>query len=123
MPQLSYHVSDLQQKASIASVHDLHHNNKVTEWVKKWALEDKQKLKFLPFKGDVSVDIVYTEHDPTHRRRRQIDRKKKLGLASVFDASFAGQPDYGSQAGYVILLGDNTIRQTGDNTSPRMAQR
>ena len=35
MPQLSYHASDLQQKTSIATVHDLHHANKVLDWCVK----------------------------------------------------------------------------------------
>ena len=52
MPQLAYHVSDLQQKVGKATVHDLHHANKVCEWAKKWALVDKQRLKRLPFKGE-----------------------------------------------------------------------
>ena len=68
----------------------------------KWALVDKQKLKFLPFEGDVTVDMIYTEHEPQHRRRKQLERKKRLGFAAVHDASFAGQPDYGSQAGFTI---------------------
>ena len=32
MPQLAYHVSDLQQKTSRAIVHDLHHANNVLDW-------------------------------------------------------------------------------------------
>merc|ERR1711996_94238 len=53
MPQLAYSVSDLQQRTSVATVHDLHHANKVLEWTKRWALVEKQRLKFLPFKGNV----------------------------------------------------------------------
>ena len=34
---------------------------------------------------------------------------KKLGLAAVHDASFAGQPDHNSQGGYVIMLGDTSL--------------
>ena len=97
MPQLSYAVSDLQQKTASATVHDLHHANKVMDWTKRWALQDKQKLKFLPFKGNISVDMVYSEHDSQRRVRKQAERCKKLGLAAVHDASFAGQIDYGSQ--------------------------
>ena len=109
MPQLAYSVSDLQQKTSKATVHDLHHCNKVFEWCKRWALIDKQRLKFLPFKGPVSVDMVYTEHDSNKRSHRKAERLRKLGLAAVHDASFAGQPDYGSQGGYVIMLGDTKL--------------
>ena len=109
MPQFAYSVSDLQQKTSKATVHDLHHANEVTDWVKGLALVDKQKLKFLPFKGNVSVDMVYSEHDSNKRARKQAERLKKLGLAAVHDASFAGQPDYGSQGGYVIMLGDTAL--------------
>ena len=109
MPQLAYSVSDLQQKTSRATVHDLHHANKVTDWTKKLALVDKQKLKCLPFKGNVSVDVVYSEHDSKKRARKQSERLKKLGLAAVHDASFAGQPDHGSQGGYVIMLGDTAL--------------
>ena len=106
MPQLSYSVSDLQQRTSVATVHDLHHANKVLEWTKRWALVDKQKLKFLPLKGNLSVDMVYSEHDPKNRLRKQEERKAKLGLAAIHDASFAGQHDFGSQGGYIIMLGD-----------------
>ena len=34
MPQLAYHVSDLQQKTGKATVHDLFHANRVTEWAR-----------------------------------------------------------------------------------------
>jgi len=109
MPQLAYHVSDLQQKTKSCTVHDLAHANKVTEWAKKWALEDHQKLKFLPFKGDVSLNMVYSERDPNSRSKRQLDRKKRLGLAAIHDASFGGQPEFGSQAGYIIMLADTAL--------------
>ena len=104
MPQLAYHVSDLQQKTSKATVHDLVHANKVTEWARQWALVDKQKLKFLPFKGDVSVGVMYSEHDKDRRRNRQGERLKKLGLAAVHDASWGGQPAMGSHGVCVYFI-------------------
>ena len=109
MPQLAYAVSDLQQKTATATVHDLHHANKVLEWNKKLALQEKQRLEFLPLKGNISVDMVYSEHDAHRRARKQAERCKKLGLAAVHDASFAGQTDYGSQGGYIIMLGDTAL--------------
>ena len=50
--------------------------------------------------------MVYSEHDPKNRLRKQAERKAKLGLAAIHDASFAGQHDFGSQGGYIIMLGD-----------------
>ena len=58
------------------------------------------------FRCNISVDIVYTEHDARHRRKSQIECKQTLSLAVVHDASFAGQPGYCSHAGYVILVCD-----------------
>ena len=55
------------------------------------------------------MDVVYSEHDPQKRAKKQSERFRKLGLAAVHDASFAGQPDYGSQGGYVIMLGDANL--------------
>ena len=37
MPQLAYAVSDLQQKTSEATVHDLSHANRVCSLAKQWA--------------------------------------------------------------------------------------
>ena len=57
---------------------------------------------------------MYTEHDSNDRRKKQQDRNKKLGLAAVHDASFGGQPDYGTQAGYMIMLGDTALYNEPD---------
>ena len=47
MPQLAYHVSDLQQKTQQATVTDLVHANHVLGFAKKWS-EEGIRLKFLP---------------------------------------------------------------------------
>ena len=104
MPQLAYAVSDLQQKTSIATIHDLSHANNVLGFAKKWAEVDKQKLRFLPFKGDVNLNLTYSERDPKSKAKKFAERRKKLGLGAIHDASFMQQPNEGSQYGYCIML-------------------
>ena len=104
MPQLSYAVSDLQQKTQIATVHDLCHANNILALAKRWAELDKQQLVFRPFNGDVSVNCVVKELDKSSRKKKQIERKQAIGLGAVHDAAFMQQPQEGSQAGYLIML-------------------
>ena len=104
MPQLSYAVSDLQQKTQIATVHDLCHANNILALAKRWAELDKQQLVFRPFDGDVSVNCVVKELDKSSRKKKQTERKQALGLGAVHDAAFMQQPQEGSQAGYLIML-------------------
>ena len=67
------------------------------------------KAKIPIFTRNISVDVVYSERENNRRQVKQNERMKKLGLAAVHDASFAGQPDHGSQGGYIILLGDTVL--------------
>ena len=55
------------------------------------------------------MDMIYTEHQPHSRKNKQLERKRRLGSAAVHDASFAGQPDNSSQAGFMVLLGDTAL--------------
>ena len=93
MPQLAYHVSDLQQKTSQATVHDLVHANRVLEWAKQWSAAGI-RLKFLPLQKDVSVNMLYQARDRDRRKHRVRERLQKLGLGAIHDATFAGQPNY-----------------------------
>ena len=104
MPQLAYHVSDLQQKTAQATVHDLVHANHVLEWAKQWSTAGI-RLKFLPLAKDASINMLYNAHNQNHRYTRHQERRKKLGLGAVHDASFAGQPNLNSQMAYMVLLG------------------
>jgi hypothetical protein len=108
MPQLSFHVSDLQQKTKSATIHELVHANRVLDWAQQWVNRDKVKLRFLPLKGDVNVNLVYTEQQDSRYQRQQA-RMQKLGLAAIHDASWGGQPDMGSQMGYAIMLGSTQL--------------
>jgi len=60
MPQLAYAVSDLQQKTSEATVHDLSHANRVLGLAKQWAKNNQQKLIFrpLPVNGICRIDLT-----------------------------------------------------------------
>ena len=108
MPQLSFHVSDLQQKTKSATKHELVHANRVLDWAQQWVNRDKIKLRFLPLKGDVNVNLVYTEQQDSRYQKQQA-RMQKLGLAAIHDASWGGQPDMGSQMGYAIMLGSTQL--------------
>ena len=101
MPQLAYHVSDLQQKTAQATVHDLVHANHVLEWARQWSTSGI-RLKFLPLEKDVSVNMLYHSHDHDYQYNRQRQRRRRLGLGGIHDASFAGQPNHNSQAGYMV---------------------
>ena len=86
MPQLAYHVSDLQQKTAQATVHDLVHANHVLEWAKQWSTAGI-RLKFLPLEKDVSVNMLYHAHDHDYRYNKQRERQRRLGLGGIHDAS------------------------------------
>ena len=96
MPQLAYHVRDLQQKTVQAIVHDLVHANHVLEWPKRWSAQGI-RLKLRPLEQDVSANMLYQEHNHNHRYSRARARLKKLGLGAIHDASFAGQSNPSSQ--------------------------
>ena len=85
-------------------MHDLAHANNVLGLAKRWGERNHQKLIFRPFAGDVSLNCVATERDPKKRQKRDLDRKKALGLGAIHDASFMQQLDNGSQYGYLIML-------------------
>ena len=104
MPQLSYAVSDLQQRTAVATVHDLSHANNILALAKRWAELDKQQLVLRPSEGDVCVNCVIKEFDKSSRKKKQTERKQALGLGAVHDAAFMQQPQEGSQAGYLIML-------------------
>jgi hypothetical protein len=72
MPQLSFHVSDLQQKTKSVTVHELIHANRVLDWAQQWVNRDKTKLRFLPLKGDVNVNLVYTEQQDSRYHKQQV---------------------------------------------------
>ena len=90
MPQLAYTVSDLQQKTAQATVHDLAHANNALSLAKRWAKEDKQCLRFLPFKGDCHLNCVIKTKPPQSREDKKKERatKIRLGLGAVHDVSF-----------------------------------
>jgi hypothetical protein len=105
MPQLSYAVSDLQQKTADATVHDLCHANNVLSLAKKWAAQDKQKLRFRAFSGDVCVSLVMPkDKDKSKKWKKAEDRRIRLGIGAIHDASFMQQKNEGSQMGYAIML-------------------
>ena len=108
MPQLCFGVSDLQQKTSIATIHDLCHANNLLALAKKWALVDKQKLHFHPFDGNAAVNCVQKERSGTKRDRDQ-DRRTRIGIGAIHDASFMQQRDSGSQFGYAIMIAPITL--------------
>ena len=88
MPQLAYHVSDLQQKTAQATVHDLVHANHVLEWAKQWSASGI-RLKFLPLEKDVAVNMLYQARDRDRRKHRVQERLQKLGSGAIHGASFA----------------------------------
>ena len=73
LPHIAYDVSDLQQRFNTATIAELVRANSVLRTAKK-LVQDKITLKFLP------LDL------------------KNVVFVSVTDASFAGQPNGGSQA-------------------------
>ena len=109
MPQLAYGVSDLQQKTSNATIHDLVHANNVLGLAKRWAETDKQKLVFRPFTGDVSLNVVVKETNKKAKKQRDQQRMARLGIGAVHDASFMQQPQDGSQYGYLLMLAPVTL--------------
>ena len=83
LPHIAYDVSDLQQRFNTATVAELVRANSVLRTAKK--LVKEIALNFVPLN---LKDIVFS---------------------SVTDASFAGQPNGGSQLGFAILIGDRAI--------------
>lgn len=104
MPQLAYHVSDLEHKTAQATVHDPTHCNHVLEWAKQWSTAGI-RLKFLPLEKNVAANMLFHSHSHDHRRNKQRDRQRCLGRGGIHDASFAGQPNHNAQVGYMLLLG------------------
>ena len=86
MPLIAYDVSDLQQRTSTATVHDLLHANVVLRKAKEYCRQGFG----LRFDANVGAS-----HDST---------EKGNGLATVTDSSWAGQRDSASQQGYALLL-------------------
>ena len=75
LPHIAYDVSDLQQRFNTATIAALVRANSVLRTAEK-LVQDKITLKFLP------LDL------------------NNVVFVSVTDASFAGQPNGGSQLGY-----------------------
>lgn len=104
MPQLSYSVPTLQQTMEIASAGDLTHANNVLNLAKK-GLNEGHRLKCLHLESSIYLNVYLTDQPKT--RKVVIDTSEKdipLGMATVHDASFMGQPNEASQQAYVILL-------------------
>ena len=91
MPLIAYDVSDLQQRTSTATVHDLLHANVVLRRAKEYCRQGF----VLKFDSDVGES-----HDTTENGN---------GLATVTDSSWAGQRDLASQQGYSLLLSSTKI--------------
>ena len=108
MPQVAFHVSDLQQKTTQATIHDLVHANHILEWAKQWSAQGL-RLQLRPLEKDLSVNMLYHAHDHNHKYNRTSLRLKKLGLGAIHDASVAGQPNLNSQTGYTFLLGPTDL--------------
>ena len=114
MPQLSYLVSDLQQKVAIATVKDLVHANYVLRKAKHWALVDKQKLVFRDLGPNVTMSWEHSMPKKKNKENRgpntyksltkQMHNQGGLGMAAVHDASFMQQPKDGSQSAYCLML-------------------
>lgn len=83
-PQLSYDVSDLQQRFNIATVAELVRANAVLRTAKKLG----QEVTTMHVHG---IDL------------------SNYAVVSVTDASFAGQPKGGSQMGFAVLIADKEI--------------
>ena len=109
MPQLSYAVSDLQQKTAVATVHDLCHANNVLSLAKGWAEKDDQKLRFKPFGGDAAIGCVWKDRKTRSKGQKNADRRTKIGLGAIHDASFMQQLNEGSQFGYCIMMAPVTL--------------
>ncbi len=123
MPQLAYAVSDLQQRTSEATVHDLSHANRVLGLAKKWASDHKQKLIFRPLAvtETLHVDLVHVSkpvRDADYKFLKKHhpilvcpskDEPPSLGVSAVHDASFMQQPRDGSQTGYAIMIGSTNL--------------
>ena len=91
MPQLSYAVSDLQQKVEQATVADLAHANNVLSMALR-SVQQEQKLKLLDTGSELTWEVHHS-HPKAKPRRIPTD----LGFAAVHDASFMGQQKEGSQ--------------------------
>ena len=84
LPHIAYDVSDLQQRFNMATIAELVRANSVLRTAKK-LVQDQVTLKFVP------LDL------------------KNIVFVSVTDASFAGQPNGGSQLGYATLMAERSI--------------
>ena len=84
LPHIVYDVNDLQQRFNTATIAELVRANSVL-WTAKKLVQDKITLKFLP------LDL------------------NNVVFVSVTDASFAGQPNGGSQLGYATLTAERSI--------------
>ena len=102
MPMLSYSVSDLQQRVSQATVHDLVHANNILNLAKRWCKQQNAKLVFRDLGPELRLDMQ-------HSRGQRFPKASgtptgKLGLAAVHDASFMQQLNDGSQSAYCLML-------------------
>ena len=104
MPQITYSVSDLQQKVSEATVGDLVHANNVLNLAKRH-VNQGQKLVFKDLGGDSRLEMQHSNRQPSKKGflpAKQLPRG--IGMAAVHDASFMGQPREGSQSAYCLML-------------------
>ena len=92
LPHIAYDVSDLQQRFNTATIAELLRANSVLGTAEK-LVQDKITLKFLP------LDL------------------NNVVFVSVTDASFAGQPDGGSQLGYATLMAERSILDGSDRAT------
>jgi hypothetical protein len=87
LPGLNYLVSELQQKASKATVADLARCN--------WVLKQAQKM------SREGACLWFRKPAPGMEKVEPL-------VVAVHDASFAGQTDFGSQQGYLVAVGHRT---------------
>ena len=103
MPQISYDVSDLQQKVAESTVGDLVHANNVMNAAKRQAHQG-QKILFQQLGEDVRLEVQHSDKTRDKARGKIKRLPVGLGMAAVHDASFMGQPKEGSQSAYCLML-------------------
>ena len=91
LPQVSFDVSDLQQRFNTATVNELVRSNSILRQAKK--LVATNIIKFIPL------------------------NLKDATFVSVTDASFAGQPKGSSQMGLAVLIASNKILEGSGNAN------
>ena len=117
MPQLSYSVSDLQQRVATATVGDLMRANNVLNSAKR----DVSRGQKLHFKDLGQQDHVRWDVQHSHKSSRSKTSgaswkhtsvnclPKALGMSAVHDASSMGQLGEGSQSAYCIMLSSTQL--------------